>query len=76
MIHHRKLKFHVKHGMIVDKNHEKISFKQSKQSNGWKKIKISLLKNEIKLKTIFKKTSRKFSKTHFMEKQWKKFVIE
>ena len=38
LIHHRMLKFHVKHGMIVDKVHEKISFKQSKQSNGWKNI--------------------------------------
>ena len=70
------LKFHVEHGMIVDKVHEKISFKQSKQSNGRKKIKILTLKNEIKLKTILKKTSRNFSITHFMEKQWKKFVIE
>ena len=30
MIHYRMLKFYVKHGMIVDKIHEVISFKQSK----------------------------------------------
>ena len=30
LIHYRLLKFYVRHGMIVDKIHEMISFKQSK----------------------------------------------
>ena len=30
LIHFRRLKFYVRRGMIVDKTHEKISFKQSK----------------------------------------------
>ena len=30
LIHYRKLKFYVRHGMVVEKNHEIISFKQSK----------------------------------------------
>ena len=30
LIHYRMLKFYVRHGMIVDKVHEIISFKQSK----------------------------------------------
>ena len=29
-IHRRMLKIHVKHGMLVDKVHERISFKDSK----------------------------------------------
>ena len=30
MVHYTMLKFYVKHGMIIDKIHEIISFKQSK----------------------------------------------
>ena len=30
LIHYRMLKFYVRHGMIVDKVHDKISFRQSK----------------------------------------------
>ena len=30
LIHFRMLKFYVRHGMVVEKNHELISFKQSK----------------------------------------------
>ena len=30
LVHYRMLKFYIKHGMIVDKVHEIISFKQSK----------------------------------------------
>ena len=33
LIHYRMLKFYVRHGMIVDKVHEIISFKQSKWLN-------------------------------------------
>ena len=30
LIHHRMLKFYVRHGMVVEETHEKNSFKQSK----------------------------------------------
>ena len=30
LVHYRMLKFYVRHGMVVDKIHEIISFKQSK----------------------------------------------
>ena len=30
MVHYRLLKFHVRHGMVVEKIHERIPFKQSK----------------------------------------------
>ena len=30
LIHYKMLKFHVRHGLVVDKNHETVSFKQSK----------------------------------------------
>ena len=30
LVHYRMLKFYIRHGMIVDKVHEIISFKQSK----------------------------------------------
>ena len=33
LLHYRMLKFYVRHGMIVDKIHEIISFKQSKWLN-------------------------------------------
>ena len=39
LIHYRMLKFYVKHGMIVDKVHEVISFRQSK----WLEPKIYLI---------------------------------
>ena len=39
LIHNRMLKFYVRHGMIVEKIHEIISFKQSTKNN----------RNEIKI---------------------------
>ena len=54
LIHYRMLKFYVRHGMMVEKIHEIISFKQSK----WLKVILVLIhKNETKLKMISKKTS-------------------
>ena len=31
LIHYRMIKFHVRHGMVIEKNHEIISYKQSKR---------------------------------------------
>ena len=39
LIHYRMLKFFVRHGMIVDKIHEIISFKQSKWLEKYKNFK-------------------------------------
>ena len=45
LIHYRKLKFYVRHGMIVDKVHEITSFKQSR----WLEKYINLnLRRELK----------------------------
>ena len=54
LIHYRMLKFYVRHGMIVDKVHEIISFKQSR----WlEKNRIFNTQNVIRQKMILKKTS-------------------
>ena len=53
-IHYRMLKFYVRHGIVVEKVHEIISFKQSK----WSESYISFnTQNETKLKMISKKIS-------------------
>ena len=50
--YYRMVKFYVRDGMIVDKIHEIISFKQSK----WlEKILVSVFKNEINFKWIWKR---------------------
>ena len=57
LIHYRMLKFYVRHGMIVEKVHEIISFKQSK----WLEKYISFnTKKEIYLKMILKKIFIKY----------------
>ena len=38
LIHYRMFKFYNKHGMVVDKIHEIISFKQSKRLEKYEKI--------------------------------------
>ena len=54
LIHYKMLKLYVRHGMIVEKNHEIISFKQSR----WlEKILVLVHKNETELKMILRKTS-------------------
>ena len=69
LIHFRLLKVYIGHGMVVDKIHEVISFKQSK----WLENFIAFNKQKRKrLKMISKKTSTNYSITHFMVKQWKK----
>ena len=52
LIHYRMLKFYVRHGMVVEKVHEVISFKQSK----WLEKYISFnTKKRNKAKNIFEK---------------------
>ena len=51
LFHYRMLKFYVRHGVVVDKIHETISFKQSK----WWENYISF--NTPKLKTNSRKIS-------------------
>ena len=48
---YRMLKFYVRHGMIVEKIHEILSFKQNK----WKDKLFLILKNETELKLILRK---------------------
>ena len=54
LIHYRMLNFYVRHGMVVEKNHEMISFKFSKCL---KIIVVLILKNETEQKIILRKTS-------------------
>ena len=65
------LKLYIKHGMVVDKVHEILSFKQS---NWLEKIYVSIHKKEIGPKVILKKMS--YLITHFMEKRWGMIEIE
>ena len=55
LIFYRMLQFYVRHGMVVEKIHEVISFKQSK----WLKkcISFNTPKPKTELKIILKKTS-------------------
>ena len=73
LIHYRMLIFYVTLGMIVDKNHEINSYKQSK----WLEKNLILVHiREIRLKKILKKTFGNYSTTFFMERQWKIYEID
>ena len=61
------VKVYVRHGMIVDKIHEIISFKQSMWLEKYKIF--NTQKSKIRLKVILKKTSMNYLITHSMEKQ-------
>ena len=64
LIHYRMLKFYVRHGMIVGKIHEKISFQQNK----WLEKNISFnTQKRNQAKHDFEKDFCKLLKTHFME---------
>ena len=67
LVHYRRLKFFVRLGMVVDKVHEIISFKQSKWLENYKKF--FTQKNDIELKMILKKTSIYYSIKLSMEKR-------
>ena len=72
LIHYNMLKFHVRHGLVVDKTHETVSFKQSK----WlENIQALIHKRELKLKMIITKISINYSKIFYMEKQWQMYQI-
>ena len=72
LIDYRLLKLFVRHGMIVDKFHEMISFKQ----RNWLEKCINLKTQKVLYrKMILKKTSRTYSITHFIEKHWKMYEI-
>ena len=53
LVHYRISKFHVRHGMVVEKLHEITSFKQNRLSE--KYIYILLHKRKLRLKTNSKK---------------------
>ena len=52
------LKFFVRHGMVVEKIHEIISFKQNKWLENYSSF--NTKKNEMELKMILRKTSIKY----------------
>ena len=73
LVHYRMLKFYIRHGMTVDKDHSVISYKQSK----WLEKKISFnTEKRNKAKNDFEKEFYKYLITHFLEKQCKMFGIE
>ena len=70
LFHYKLFKFFVTHGMLVDKLHKILSFRQSK----WLEMYISFnAQNRNKVGNDFKKTSINYLITNFMEKQWKMF---
>ena len=52
------LKFFIRHGMVVEKIHEIISFKQNKWLENYSSF--NTKKNEMELKMILRKTSIKY----------------
>ena len=72
LIHYRMLKFYVRHGMVFEKIHEIISFKQSK----WlENILVLMLKNETELKMILRKTFSNYLLMLFLVNFQKMFAI-
>ena len=69
LLHYRMLKFYVRHGMIVDKIHEVISFKQS----NWLEKYITFHAKERALATNLssKLNFIRICQTVFMVKRWK-----
>ena len=73
LVLYRMLKFYIRHGMIVEKVHNIISFKQC----WWLKKYISFnTQKRNKAKMILKRISINYPKTHFMVNLWKMFVID
>ena len=66
-------KFYVRHGMVVAKNHEILSFKQSRWLE--KYITFKTKKNETKLKLILRKTSLTYLLMLLLISVWKMFAI-
>ena len=73
LIHYRRLKVYVRHGTVVEKVHETISFKQNK----WLEKKISFnTQKRNRAKNEFKKDFYKLSVTAVFGKIVEKFVID
>ena len=72
LVHYMMLKFYVRHGKIVQKVHNVISFQQSR----WLEKFLSFnAQKRNKAINDLERSSINYS-THFMEKLWKMFVIE
>ena len=72
LVHYRTLKFYVTHGMVVDKIHEIISFKQSKWLEKYINFNTQKQKN---LKMILRRISANYLITHFTANVWKMLEI-
>ena len=68
LLHYRMLKFYVRHGMIVDKVYNIISFEQSRWLLKYRNFNTQ---NEIRLLMIMKRISINYSITRFMVRLWK-----
>ena len=66
------MKIYVRHGMIVDKIHEKISFIQGEWLENYQNI-ITQKRNGAK--NDFEKDFYNLLFTHFMERHWKTYEI-
>ena len=72
LIQYKIIKFYVRRGLVVEKFHEKISFKQSQ----WLEKYIDFNTQMRNLsKMILKKISINYSITRSMERQWKMYGI-
>ena len=65
LVHYRMLQFYVRHGMVGEKIHEIISFKQNKRLEKF----IFETQRRNKVKNEFGKDFMNYLTTHFMEKQ-------
>ena len=72
LVHYRMLKFYVKHGMVVDKIHQIISFKQSKKYINFNTQKRNKAKNGFE-KDFYKSFNNAL--TLSMGKRWKMYEI-
>ena len=72
LVHYRMLKFYIRHGMIVDKVHNIISFKQSRWLE--KYINFNTQKRN-QAKNDFEKDFYKLLNNAFMVRRWKMFEI-
>ena len=72
LIHYWMSKFNVRHGMIVEKNHEIVSFKQSEWREKYKNYSTQKRKQVEK---IWKRISITYTITHSMVKQWKVYEV-
>ena len=72
LFRYRMLNFFARHGMIMDKIHEKISFEQSMCLERYINFNPQ---RERKIKMNLRKTSINYILNYFMEKQWKTYEV-